>query len=135
MNRGERNSRHVPDGGAELVFDEPLLASSATRAENYEVLPEGRIEAIEIDIATKLAGRLESVLAEEGDDPRIRYDLAVSHFRYGLIMEELGSPLEALQPLHRARRGARSRLDELSRESRGPRRLLAHPLCKSLPSG
>lgn len=27
----------------------------------------GRIEAIEIDIATKLAGRLESVLAEEGD--------------------------------------------------------------------
>jgi HlyD family secretion protein len=40
---------------------------------NKQQLPEGfasgngRIEAIEIDIATKLAGRLESVLAEEGD--------------------------------------------------------------------
>jgi HlyD family secretion protein len=56
-----------------LVLGAALAAPFLWRWLDQEQLPEGfasgngRIEAIEVNVATKMAGRLEAVLAEEGD--------------------------------------------------------------------
>ena len=54
----------------------------------------GRLEATEIDIATKLAGRLDSVTVHEGDDVQ-RGQLVAT-----LTLEELPAPAQPAQQRH-----------------------------------
>ena len=70
------------------------------------------LQQLRKDLLLKARDLYQDVLAAEGNDPRIRHDLSVSYFRFGRIMEELGSPEEALEPLQRARRMQESLLSD-----------------------
>ena len=89
--RGFSQARQVVHGFLTRVSDETLLNQPG-------------MQSLKHDLLTKALTYYEGFLAERGDDPSIRAEVAGIQFRVGLIIEQIRSPREALKPLRTARR-------------------------------
>jgi tetratricopeptide (TPR) repeat protein/tRNA A-37 threonylcarbamoyl transferase component Bud32 len=83
------------------------------------LLNEPGLQPLRKQLLLKARDLYKDVLAEETNDPRVRHDLSISYFLLGRIMDEVGSPKEALEPYHTAWRMQR----ELVAEQPGDERL------------
>ncbi len=74
-----------------------------TLVSETELLNEPGLQPFRKQLLTEARNLYEETLKEQGDQPGIQQELALSYFRLGRIMKDLDQPEEALRPLTKAR--------------------------------